>query len=74
MATTDNIIGDTLMGASEAADIEPPLDTSWIDSLKKAESIYNDFYKEPVTSIKLFFLYVNSNCRVDLNFISIKNH
>ena len=61
MATTDNIIGDTLMGVvgGTPLDEEPPLDTSWIDSLKKAESIYNDFYKEPVHSITVFLLYVN---------------
>ena len=59
MATIDNIIGDTLMGASEAAEEEPPLDTSWIDNLKNAESVYNDFYKESVQSITVFLLYVN---------------
>jgi len=56
MATTDNIIGDTLMG-SEGGD--PPLDTSWIDNFKHAESNYNDFYKEPINSITVFLLYVN---------------
>ena len=38
---------------------DPPLDTAWLDDFKKAESIYNDFYKEPVKSINLFLLYVN---------------
>ena len=32
----------------------------WIEKLKQAEKGYNDFYKEPVTSITLFFLYINN--------------
>ena len=61
MATIDNIIGDTLMGVVGGTPLEeePPLDTSWIDNLKNAESVYNDFYKEPIHSITVFLLYVN---------------
>lgn len=31
----------------------------WIDNLKEAESIYNDYYKEPVKVITIFLLYIN---------------
>ena len=41
-------------------DADEILNTDWIEQLKDAENVYNDFYKEPVTSIKLFFLYVNT--------------
>ena len=30
-----------------------------IEKIKKAEQAYNDFYKEPVTSIAVYFLYVS---------------
>lgn len=42
------------------ADADEILNTDWIEQLKDAENVYNDFYKEPVTSIKVFFLYVNT--------------
>jgi hypothetical protein len=37
------------------------IDDSWIKEFKDKENIYNDFYKEETSSIKLFFLYVNSS-------------
>jgi hypothetical protein len=40
-------------------DEEERLNTQWIEQFKREEDDYNDFYKEPVTSIKVFFLYVN---------------
>ena len=30
-----------------------------IDKIKKAEQVYNDFYKEPVSSIAIYLLYVS---------------
>ena len=42
-------------------DEEERLNTQWIEQFKREEDDYNDFYKEPVTSIKVFFLYVNKN-------------
>ena len=36
------------------------IDDSWIKEFKDKENIYNDFYKEEISSIRLFFLYVNS--------------
>ena len=40
---------------------EEELDTGWIDDFKKAETIYNDFYKEPINSITIFLFYVNKD-------------
>jgi hypothetical protein len=45
------------------ADIE--LDQTWIDNYKKEEELYTDFYKEAVTNIKLFLIYINSNNEVE---------
>jgi hypothetical protein len=36
------------------------LDNSWVDSYKKAECNYNEFYNEKVTTIKLFYLYIDT--------------
>jgi len=44
---------------------DTPLDTAWLDDVKQAESVYNDFYKEPVKSINLFLLYVNKENEVE---------
>lgn len=51
---------DTDNNTESDADADEILNTDWIEQLKDAENVYNDFYKEPVTSIKLFFLYVNT--------------
>ncbi len=44
---------------------DAPLDTSWLDNFKQAEQAYNEFYKEPIHSITLFFLYVNKDNEVE---------
>ncbi len=51
--------GASATGAS-ATDEDPDekLDTSWIKQFKDKECNYNDFYKEPITSIMLYILYV----------------
>ena len=36
------------------------IDTEWIDTFKEEEQNYNHFYKGPVTSIKLYLFYINS--------------
>lgn len=41
------------------------LDTSWIEEFKKAESVYNEFYKEPVTSINVYLMYVNKELELE---------
>lgn len=41
--------------------MDDDIDESWIKEFKKQEDIYNDFYKEEIGSIKLFFLYVNTS-------------
>ena len=37
------------------------LDTTWIEEFKQTESLYNEFYKEPVKAINIFLLYVNKD-------------
>ena len=44
---------------------EPLLDTAWLEEFKEAESLYNNFYKEPVNSISVFLLYVNKENEID---------
>lgn len=36
-----------------------PFDSSWIDAFEELEKDYQRFYKEPVETINLFFVYVN---------------
>jgi len=42
-----------------AVDPDEILDTHWLDKFKAAEIEYNEFYKEPVTSINIYLMYVN---------------
>jgi hypothetical protein len=37
------------------------LSTDWIEEFEIEDEDYKDFYKEAVTSIKIYFLYVNKN-------------
>ena len=55
-------------------DDDENLDTSWIKQFKDEEFNYNDFYKEPITSIMLYILYIkdkelihvdSNNCLLD---------
>ena len=41
--------------------IDEILDTNWLDEFKAAERDYNEFYKEPVTSIRIYLIYVNKH-------------
>lgn len=41
------------------------LDTRWIEEFKEAESVYNEFYKEPVTSINIYLMYVNKDSELE---------
>jgi len=41
------------------SDDDEKLDTSWLNNFKKAEANYNAYYKEHVTSVNVFLLYVN---------------
>ena len=50
---------DTYESESEADDEK--IDTSWIANFKKEEESYNNYYKEPLASIMLYVLYVNSH-------------
>ena len=45
--------------------LDETLDTSWVNKFKESENMYNDFYKEPVTSIAIYLLYVNKNNELD---------
>ena len=41
--------------------MDDDIDDSWIKEFKEREDIYNDFYKEETSSIRLYFLYVNTS-------------
>jgi hypothetical protein len=45
--------------------IEEDLDTSWIDEFKKDNEKYSDFYTEDVTTITLFFIYIDHKNNVE---------
>ena len=40
------------------SDEDEMLDTQWLTSFKQAEAKYSHFYKEPITSIRLYVLYI----------------
>ena len=42
-------------------DIDIDIDNEWVESYKKQEEKYNDYYNEKVTSVKLCFLYINKD-------------
>jgi hypothetical protein len=44
---------------------EEVLDTSWIDEFKKDNEKYSDFYTEDVTTITLFFIYIDHKNNVE---------
>jgi hypothetical protein len=35
------------------------LDTTWVNEFKESEQVYSEFYKEPVTAIVVYLMYVN---------------
>jgi hypothetical protein len=41
--------------------MDDDIDDSWIKEFKEREDIYNDFYKEETSNIRLYFLYVNTS-------------
>ena len=41
--------------------MDDDIDDSWIKEFKEREDVYNDFYKEETSTIKLYFLYVNTS-------------
>ena len=45
-------------------DDDEKIDTEWIDTFKEEENNYNEFYKEPVISIKLYLFNINSKKEV----------
>ena len=42
-------------------EIDIDIDNEWVESYKKQEEKYNDYYNEKVTSVKLCFLYINKD-------------
>ena len=44
---------------------EKDLDSSWIDEFKKDNEKYSDFYTEDVTTITLFFIYIDHKNNVE---------
>ena len=56
--------------AEETDTEDEKIDTSWIANFKSEEESYNHFYKEPLASIMLYVLYVNTRkelIHVDIN-------
>ena len=51
--------------ATSEEEEEEEMDTSWIDDFKKENENYTDFYTEEVTTITLFFIYINNNNDVE---------
>ena len=47
------------MSDDELSEID--IDETWITEFKKNEKLYDDFYKDKVEQIKLFYLYVSSS-------------
>jgi hypothetical protein len=47
------------MSDDEISEID--IDETWINDFKKNEELYDDFYKDKVDQIKLFYLYVSSS-------------
>ena len=43
------------------ASYDEDIDNSWVDSYKKEDAKYKDFYNEPVKSVNMFFIYVNTD-------------
>ena len=41
------------------------IDTSWIDDFKKENETYSDFYTEEVTTITLFFIYIDQKNNIE---------
>ena len=48
------------------------LDNSWIKEFKETELNYNQFYKEQPTSVKFFYIYINSSN--DIESIKTENY
>jgi hypothetical protein len=51
------------MNDDDISDID--IDETWINEFKKNEELYDDFYKDKVEQIKLFYLYVSSTNSVE---------
>ena len=45
--------------------IEEDIDTSWIDDFKKENETCSDFYTEEVTTITLFFIYIDQKNNIE---------
>ena len=50
-----------MMSASDSSDI----DFSWIDKETKMGSCDTNYIREPINSIKIFFIYINSNLEIE---------
>ena len=58
-ATGSSATGSSATGSSATdEDADENLDTSWIKQFKDEEYNYNDFYKEQITSVMFYVLYI----------------
>jgi len=53
------------MSDDDVSDIDIDIDETWINEFKKNEELYDDFYKDKVEHIKLFYLYVSSTNSIE---------
>ena len=53
------------MSDDDVSDIDIDIDETWINEFKKNEELYDDFYKDKVEYIKLFYLYVSSTNSIE---------
>ena len=75
-ATGPSATGPSATGPSAIdEDDDEKLDTSWIKQFKDEEYNYNDFYKEPITSIMFYVLYIKDKelIHVDSNRCLLEN-
>lgn len=63
MVYPENVNEKLTKESKESKDEE--LNTNWLEKFKEAENIYVDFYKEPVVTIKLFYIYVNHEKEIE---------
>jgi hypothetical protein len=69
-ADSSSEVDRSVADSSSEADSDPDdekLDTEWLEDFKDEECVYHKYYKEPVTSIQLYFLYIENKELIDVD-------
>ena len=53
-------MANEIEATSDSDPDDEKLDTDWLEDFKDEENLYNKFYKEPNTSIRLYLLYIKN--------------